>query len=219
MSLEFANDDARRFERDLKMMERRVRDLRPALLAFGQHMTTIPARAVRAQADPTTGAPWPVLSGLTAGNRRGSGGTKALQDTGRLVQSWLAATPRVDGLTVTIQSNVAYARLHNEGGTIKPKTAKHLALPLSQKAALGAKRIGVRAYVDSVAKKVGKKPFVLTSKAGNKFLVVGNRAGGLDFLFLLKKSVTIPARRYAGMGDKDLRRLRSILRAHLLGKA
>ena len=217
MGLKFANDDARPFERDLKMMERRVRDLQPALLAFGQHMTTIPARAVRAQADPTTGAPWPVLSGLTAGNRRGSG-TKALQDTGRLVQSWLAATPRVDGLTVTIQSNVAYARLHNEGGTIKPRAAKNLALPLSQKAALGAKRIGVRAYVDSVAKKTGKKPFVLTSKAGNKFLVVGNRAGGLDFLFLLKKSVTIPARRYAGMGDKDLQLLRSILRAHLLGK-
>ncbi len=85
-----------------------------------------------------------------------------------------------------IGQGVPYARIHEFGGTIEPKKAKHLAIPLQR----GAKTaFGPSAYP-------GKLTFI-KSKAGNKLLAEVTGRGTrrrIKPVFVLKKQVVVPAR-------------------------
>lgn len=93
----------------------------------------------------------------------------------------------VEGLSVTVGTNLVYARIHDQGGVIKPVKAKYLTIPLGN-----MKR----------AKK-GAGLFFIKSKKGNK-LLVRKKGKGIEPMFLLKDQVTIPKRPYLTNAFKDV---------------
>lgn len=86
---------------------------------------------------------------------------------------------------------VPYANIHETGGILRPKIAKYLAIPLKNAlTAAGALKKKPREWANT---------FVTRSKNGNLFIMQhrGKRGlGAVIALFLLKKSVKIPARHY-----------------------
>lgn len=111
---------------------------------------------------------------------RPEGGNLPLQNSGRLPAS-ISATADATGWTVS--TTHPGAALLNYGGTVRPKRAKFLAIPLTKQ----AKRAG------SPRRMKGTKAVPLFArKVGGK--LVGH--------FLLVKKVTLPAREFAGVSDK-----------------
>ncbi len=94
-----------------------------------------------------------------------------------------------------------YAAIHEHGGTITPTKAKYLAIPLQRAA-------GGRPRFPGGPRSVPGDTFVLKAKSGNLFIVRAKRVRGkpkgkvtgLEFLFLLRKSVRIPARHWLSEG-------------------
>lgn len=82
-----------------------------------------------------------------------------------------------DNAAVEVGTNLEYAAIHEFGGTIRPKSAKYLAIPV------GARTGSPRRHADLKVRKTPK---------GNLLLVDG---GGVT-QYVLKPSVTIPARPY-----------------------
>lgn len=98
-----------------------------------------------------------------------------------------------DGLQGTIGSGVrqggrvAYANLQERGGTIRPKTAQWLTIPLpAAMTASGVARGRARDFDNTFIKK---------SKAGN-LIIFQSKGKSIVPLFILKKSVEIPASHY-----------------------
>lgn len=92
-------------------------------------------------------------------------------------------------LTMFFGGGVPYARIHEYGGTILPKRAKNLAIP-----------VGKALYKSGVSKH-GKPSniwaalrFVKNKKTGKKLLVEAGRGKKLNVLFVLVPSVTLPPR-------------------------
>lgn len=79
-----------------------------------------------------------------------------------------------------------YARIHETGGTITPKKGKYLTIPLP--AALNSNGTPIKSKARD-----WDKTFILKSKKGN-LLIVRRDGRHLTPLYLLKTSVTIPAR-------------------------
>lgn len=85
---------------------------------------------------------------------------------------------------------VSYANIQETGGTIRPRVAKYLAIPLP--AAL------TRAGVAKKSPRDYTNTFVMRSKSGSLIIAqkTGSKSGKVVALFVLKKSVTIPASHY-----------------------
>jgi len=83
-----------------------------------------------------------------------------------------------------------YARIHEKGGKITPKRAKALTIPLP-----GIKGVAAN-YPDA---------FIIKSKAGNMLLVERKGEAGIRPLFVLKKSVTIPARHWLSQSIAEMK--------------
>jgi len=91
-----------------------------------------------------------------------------------------------DGYEVLF-TTAKYGPIHEHGGTIRPKRAKYLTIPLkANKTPAGAARYSAPEIPDL---------FPLVVK-GKLFLVRNEGKKGLVFYFLLKKKVRIPARRW-----------------------
>lgn len=103
-----------------------------------------------------------------------------------------------DGVSVIVGSGfaqgrerVVYANIHEEGGTIRPKTAKYLTIPLkAAQTPAGAPRFTARQ-----AEGIYEGTFFRRSQAGN-LILYGKTGKTITPLFVLKDSVVIPARRY-----------------------
>lgn len=135
------------------------------------------------------GSPWKPPSSLTVYLRTGAkGGEKALEDTGVLVSS---ISHYVEGNAVHIGSGLIYARIHQEGGTISAKNAPALTIPLHP----AARRMGYRRLKEKGLFKLPGKP-VLALPASD---------GSVTPVFALRKSVTIPQRKYLGFSQDDER--------------
>lgn len=81
---------------------------------------------------------------------------------------------------------LAYAAIHEFGGTIRPKRVHHLAIPLpAAKTARGVVRGTPRSF---------DRTFVKTSKAGNLILYQQQAAGIIPLFLLRRQAVQIPAR-------------------------
>lgn len=105
------------------------RDLRPLLIGLGTMAMREFDKNFRAQGRPTQWAP---LKPKTLYRRRKSGkGAKILRDTGRLQQSLSQGRTgnvyRLEPRSLTIGSNLVYARIHQFGGTIKQRPRSNLA--------------------------------------------------------------------------------------------
>jgi phage gpG-like protein len=110
---------------------------------------------------------------------------RTLVERGHLLRS---IKYRIDGEAVVISAggqNVPYARIHHEGGIIKPKNAKYLAIPLNAQAKLYRPR---------------NYPGKTFMKKGIIFL---DDNGKLTPLYALKKQVEIPERRYMFVDNDD----------------
>lgn len=105
----------------------------------------------------------------------------AKKRTGRLENSFTVEVKRGGsggGAMAIVTSNVPYARIHETGGTITPKRAQALAIPLNAR----ARAAGTRGVPGMFA----AKGVLATRGAGGKLVPQ----------FALKRSVTIPARGY-----------------------
>ena len=107
--------------------------------------------------------------------------------TGRLENSFSVQVKRGGsggGAIAVVTSNVPYARIHETGGTITPKRASALAIPLT-----GAARVsgGPRNMAGL---------FVAKGKRSGAVLALRGGGGGIVPQFALRRSVTLPARHY-----------------------
>lgn len=120
---------------------------------------------------------------------RPRGGDKPLMDTGRLLAS---ITGTADATSVTVGTAHPGAALQNAGGVVRPKRAKHLAIPLTKEAARAGspRRMKGTAKVPLFARKVNGK-------------WVGH--------WLLVKQVTVPARPFAGVSKEGERAVAAVL--------
>lgn len=144
------------------------------------------------------------------------------QRSGRLAKSWAIGSGGQGQSSVTdsaagavhgeLTSALAYAAIHEFGGTVKPKSGKYLAIPIGpNKMASGA----IRASQSSPRQIPGL--FFIRSQAGNLLGVtsgtgkLGAAGGGkrgpvvrkLTLWFLLLESVRIPPRRYVTLAADD----------------
>jgi phage gpG-like protein len=106
---------------------------------------------------------------------------------------------RTEGDSVILSAGdatVPYARIHHEGGVIRPKNAKYLAIPLTAKAKLSRPRdYPVQTFLAKgvIFEKTDGKPIPI---------------------YALKKQVTIPARPYMFLDDHD----KSIIRSAVISQ-
>lgn len=127
-------------------------------------------------------------------------GVNTLRDTGRLRSS---LTARHTATEAAVGTNVPYARIHNpeDGRTktvIRPKNTKFLCLPASFETRKLLRKNGwsVRGVISGLEKEgvAVYRPY----KRGSKFranVIMAKKKGENAFaLFILKKSITIPAR-------------------------
>ena len=93
-----------------------------------------------------------------------------------------------------VGTNLKYAAIHEYGGTIRPKRAKWLAIPLKGAlTARGVARGGPRDFKDT---------FFAMSKNGN-LIMFSKSMGSIIPLFALKKEVKIPKVSYMKSGLKE----------------
>ncbi len=121
---------------------------------------------------------------------RKSGGT-TLVESGRLVRS---INHEVRDSEVRIGTNVKYAQIHNEGGIIRPKTAKFLAIPLTPAARIAKPRDFDNTFI--------AKGIIFQKQDGGKPIA----------LYVLKKSVTMPKRQFLTVSPDDEQRITTVLR-------
>lgn len=153
-----------------------------ALDDIGQHMvnTSIPANfAAQGRPDKWIGSDWT--------------SEKIQTDSTQLLRS---ITPEVAGQTLRIGTNLAYARQRQLGGKIAAKAAKALPIPLPW-VPKGMRR----------PRRWGDRLFRIKSKKGDPntigVLAIEER-GDIKPVFVLRKSVTQPARPYLLWQDEDL---------------
>lgn len=128
------------------------------------------------------GNPWP--SGTTSASLSRRSGA-LLNEIRSSVKVYGETLANIEGHIGTGTS--VYGRIQEFGGVIRPKNAKYLTVPLP--AALNS---------DGTPKKKGAREwdntFVIKSKAGNLLIVQKGIGGDIVPLYVLKSSVTIPAR-------------------------
>lgn len=113
--------------------------------------------------------------------------------TSKLARSYTATLlqPKAGKLRAGAISDLVYARIQDKGGTITPKTAKALTVPISNQAkALSRSGVGAREFPTPLALiwPKGKSSGVLVSKQGVEYA--------------LKRSVDIPATNYLDKSAK-----------------
>lgn len=135
---------------------------------------------------------------------RPQGGGKPLRNTGLLAASVSASCT---GDELALRANAPGARLHQEGGTVRPTRAKALAIPVTPEA--------VRA---GSARRFPRRLFALGAKAAGKgkgALAESDGRGGVKVHYLLRQSVDVPARPYLGVSEKVLGRIGAAVAAEL----
>lgn len=118
-------------------------------------------------------------------------GGQTLRWRGRLQQS---ITHSADRSGATVGTNVVYARIQQEGGVIKPKNKKALAIPVD-KSAWGKSPKEFQNLVFIPRK--GKNPLLVEMKTKR------GKASSMKIMFVLMKSVRIPARPFLLFQPED----------------
>jgi phage gpG-like protein len=133
------------------------------------------------------------LAPLTQKLRRS--GRKPLVDRGNLMRSIVG---RVDARVVEIGSNHVAARIHNRGGTIRPRTAQTLIIPADRmvKTKYGYGKVDLR----TVLKRLERDGW---SIGWHLRAIVGRRDGETKVLFIRSKKVDIPKRTFLWISPRD----------------
>lgn len=138
-------------------------------------------------------------------NARSGGSAGLNRVTGHLVNSIVYET---DQFTGRVGSSLVYARLHELGGKIVPKAAGALAIPVhpDAKRASGPRDFGGEL---GLIKRPGRPPLLIRARDVGK----GKRNRDVfDIMYVLMKSVRIPARPYLRPAlAANMDRIRAIL--------
>jgi phage gpG-like protein len=182
-------------------------------LLVGAKMKELTIGNFEKQADPRTGKAW--AKGKGVGFKRP--GSRILENNpgSGLKGSINAAQPIVDAKAVSIGTNKVYARIHQEGGVIRAKPGKALAIPVTQEAARAgsARRFmqkNPKAFIWR-KKEHGEREAVNSGKPG--YIVTPFRKTKIKIHFLLRKSVTIPARPFMGWSTEARAEVARLVRA------
>jgi phage gpG-like protein len=119
--------------RDLKAIVANAKDLTPINFAAAHFIRGKQIEHFRLQRD-SKGASWAPLSKLTLALRRGNGGGKPLQDTGRMRASINILHYSSRDVEVGIRGGTEgkKAVVHQHGATIKPKKGNRLFIPVNK---------------------------------------------------------------------------------------
>jgi phage gpG-like protein len=135
----------------------------------------------------------PANSPLTVANKKGN---NTLRDRGALHNS---ITRKTGDSWVAWGSNLKYALIQNEGGTITPKNAKMLAIPAGTRKLMRKFGETPKTCIDAMR---SSGYSVWRSKSGKAIMAKG-KAGKPFVLFILKESVTIPQRKFIDFDGED----------------
>lgn len=131
-------------------------------------------------------------------------GTILNRRTGNLAARTRVTKATVTGrkVSITIQTNgVPYGLIHETGGTIRPKTKQFLTIPLP-----GA--LTPSGVLRKSAGELQQNPSPFDTTFIHDGTIIGERNDALTPLFILRKSVEIPARRWAsGAVDSTINQL------------
>jgi phage gpG-like protein len=129
------------------------------------------------------------------------GGSTPLMDSGSYIASIAAkSTAR----SAEAGSNKKQARLLQEGGTIKPKKAKFLTSPAGARTRSLMRQYGMTPRTCIAAMKAdGYSIWTSFGKGGANMFARKGKRGQLFLLFILKRSVTIPARPHLYIDAQD----------------
>lgn len=108
---------------------------------------------------------------------------------------------RIEGdmLIITAgDASVPYARIHHEGGIIKPKNAKYLAIPLTP-----------------AARKSGPRDFKGETFIAKGIIFEKRENGKAKPIYALKKQVEIPSRPYMYLDNQDKSIIRSAVASQI----
>ncbi len=141
-------------------------------------------------------------------------GDRTLRDMGLLTAS---ITPASSRDTSEAGTNMIYARLMHFGGTVTPKRANALYIPAS-----ASSRSLMRKFGETPGKCIsGMKAAgyqIWKSKSGKALLAKNGKDGALFTLFIIKKSVTVPARPFFVLDEADRAVMALKLENYLKGK-
>lgn len=166
---------------------------RPLMLGLDAILKNQVAETFARQADPVLGVEWKRTGPLTLSLRPSGGGQTLRASGGGLLDSIVSRAPQVTETTVTIGTNKPYGPIHQNGGTIHPRNAEKLAIPLTREA----------------AKAGSARRWIARQRKGSYFFTAGAimskpaRGGRPVAVFARLDSVTIPQRRYLGIGPKQ----------------
>lgn len=206
----------------------RLADLSPAMEVVGMNLQRRVARRFQ------SGSDWP--QSIRA--QREGGRTMLLSNRLRNSIGTLGDEGVFDvtKMSVTLGTNTVYARLMQEGGIVRPKTAKFLAIPVNRKARRASATVATIRDIPNLV--------WLPSKAGDTGGVLGKKIGGdiekykgdvravrhgegkragtgksvkgfFEPWFVLKKSVTIPARPFLYIEDGDIPMIERVIRRYI----
>lgn len=184
--------DDRAARRTLEWLEQAAVDPRGAYDAIGAYMVFSTQQNIELERTPE-GQPWPRLSPRTAAHRIGRrrrGYDNMLRVSSRLYQS-ISYDVLADGLAWG--SNLAYARIHQLGGTVK--------MPERQG----------RVTLKSVRRRGGG--------VRTRFVRAGAKGGDERRVTIRAHEIRVPARAYLGFSDQDRQRVEEIVVEYLNSEA
>lgn len=165
-------------------------DMTPAMRELARVLKTGAQLRFRSQRGPD-GTPWEPSRRVT------EGGGQTLSLSGRLRRS---LTTAATATTATIGTNDVRAAIHQFGGVIRAKKGPFLSIPVTDQ----ARRAGG-------ASKYPGPLHVATTLKGQYILVDGNGVTQ----YILRPSVTMPARPFLGASDDDRSAMLSSMRRYL----
>lgn len=148
--------------------------------------------------------PWESNSSLTQEVKQNN---KPLQDRGKLLSS---ITYKTYGSYIEVGTNHVAAKILHDGGVIRPKSSKFLAIPASRESRKFMRAYGAtpRACISGMEAAGYKVWFA-------KNMILAQRENGRKTyaLFVLKRSIKIPARPFLELPDQSVKILpRSVMR-------
>jgi phage gpG-like protein len=143
------------------------------------------------------GTPWPDLAHPRPNSK---GSDQPLRDNGLLMAASTGGTSYSEVLTDTelvMSNNLEYAALHQFGGTILPRNARMLSIPMT----VEAQRAGS-------PRDFPRRLFIYRNDEDSlPMLAESDEEGGLVVHYILVHSVTVPARPFMGWKPTDVEKI------------
>jgi hypothetical protein len=190
---------------------RKMRSAKSALAFLGEEEILRNSRRLRSGVD-VDGVPF------KPSRRAGESGGQTLSQTGALGASmnYAAADKQLD-----LYSTDKRARVHYEGLEVRPKKGMFLTIPLRAGAGMfGGAMFGLDVKANRLGDRAGhysKSSTFFAWRGGKLFLFQKTSSKTIRALFLLVRSVQMPARRWFGFSKDDLELATKVLGDHVTG--